>query len=215
LLKTLPLAVFMKTVTEQNFDLIIKDCFQAILKPLGFKKKGNNFYRPMKDLGQIVNVQKSSFYSKDHILFTINTGLFIPEYWLTFYAYHNGAIPDYPTEPICAIRQRIGKLKYNIDKWFELDSTTDIAALKNETIDNIVNYIIPYFEKAKTKADIMQLLQDENTPLDKFGRLIIFGEYKELEKAQLEYDRLKQDKYTFGNMKSTLFEYRDKYKLVD
>ena len=200
----------MKTVTEQNFEIIIKDCFQTILKPLGFKKKGNNFYRQLQDLGQIINVQKSSLYSKDHISFTINTGLFIPEYWLTFYTYQNGTIPDYPTEPICAIRQRIGKLKYNIDKWFDLDPSTDIAALKNETIDNILNHILPYFEKAKTKAGIIQLLQDENTPLDKFGRLIIFGEYNQLEKAQVEYDRLKQDKYTFANMKSTLFEYRDK-----
>ena len=115
----------------------------------------------------------------------------------------------------CAIRQRIGKLKYYIDKWFELDPSTDIEALKIETIDNIVNYIVPYFEKARTKADIMQLLQDENTHLDKFGRLIIFGEYNQMENAQLEYDRLKQDKYTFTNMRSTLFEYRDKYKLVD
>jgi Domain of unknown function (DUF4304) len=205
----------MKTDTEQNFDTIIKDCFHTILKPLGFKRRGNNFYRQLQDLGQIINVQKSSFHSKDHISFTINTGLFIPEYWLTFYTYHDGTIPDYPTEPICAIRQRIGKLKYNTDKWFDLDASTDIKALKTETIDNVVNYILPYFEKAKTKTDVIQLVQDQNIPLDKFGRLIILGEYNEPEKAQIEYDRLKQDKYTFTNMKSTLYEYRDKYKLVD
>ncbi|MFN8291205.1 MAG: DUF4304 domain-containing protein [Chitinophagaceae bacterium] len=205
----------MKTVTEQNFDIIIKDCFQTILKPLGFKMKGNNFYRKLQDLGQIINVQKSSFYSKEHIKFTINTGLFIPEYWLTFYTYHNGEIPDYPTEPICAIRQRIGKLKYNTDKWFDIEMSTNIAELKSETIDNILNHIVPYFEKAKTKADVIQLLEDGNIPLDKFARLIILGEYNQIEKAQLEYDKLKQDKYIFNNMKSTLFEYRDKYKLTD
>ena len=205
----------MKTITEQNFDIIIKDCFQTVLKPLGFKKKGNNFYRKLQDLGQIINVQKSSFYSKEHIKFTINTGLFIPEYWLTFYTYHKGEIPDYPTEPICAIRQRIGNLKYNTDKWFDIDLSTNIAELKSETTDNILNYIVPYFEKAKTKADVIQLLQDENISLDKFARLIILGEYNQIEKAQLEYDKLKQDKYTFTYMKSTLFEYRDKYKLTD
>ena len=205
----------MKTIVEQNFDSLIKDCFQTILKPLGFKKKGNNFYRQLPDLGQIINVQKSSSYSKEHIKFTINTGLFIPEYWLTFYNYHNGEIPDYPTEPICAIRQRIGQLKYNIDKWFDLEPNTDIVALKSETVDNILNHIVPYFEKSKTKADIIELLHDKDTPLDNFGRLIIFAEYNQLEKAQIEYDRLKQDKYIFRNMKSTLFEYRDKYKLVD
>ena len=205
----------MKTITEQNFDIIIKDCFQTVLKPLDFKKKGNNFYRKLQDLGQIINVQKSSFYSKEHIKFTINTGLFIPEYWLAFYTYHKGEIPDYPTEPICAIRQRIGNLKYNTDKWFDIDLSTNIAELKSETTDNILNYIVPYFEKAKTKADVIQLLQDENISLDKFARLIILGEYNQIEKAQLEYDKLKQDKYTFTNMKSTLFEYRDKYKLTD
>jgi hypothetical protein len=205
----------MKTVTEQNFDVIIKDCFQTILKPLGFKKKGNNFYRQLQDLGQIINVQKSSFYSKDHISFTINTGLFIPEYWLTFYTYHDGTIPDYPTEPICAIRQRIGKLKYNIDKWFDIDLSTDIAELKRETTDNVLNFIVPYFERTKTKSDVLELLQDQNVNLDKFARLIIFGEYKLFDKAQSEYDKLKEDKYTFINMKSTLFEYRDKYKLTD
>jgi len=205
----------MKTVTEQNFDVIIKDCFQAILKPLGFKKKGNNFYRRLQDLGQIINIQKSSFYSKEHISFTINTGLFIPEYWLIFYSYHNGEIPDYPTEPVCAIRQRIGKLKYNIDKWFDIESATDIIELKKEMTDSVLNYIVPYFERTKSKADVLQLLQNENPNLDKFTRLIIFGEYNQFDRAQLEYDRLKQDKYIFTNMKSTLFEYRDKYKLND
>lgn len=205
----------MKTVTEQNFAVIIKDCFQIILKPLGFKKKGNNFYRQLEDLGQIINVQKSSLYSKDHISFTINTGLFIPEYWLTFFTYHNGEIPDYPTESICAIRQRIGKLKYNIDKWFDIDSNTHIAELKRETTDNVLNYILPYFERNKTKTDVLQLLQSQNINLDKFTRLIILGEYNQFEKAQMEYDNLKQDKYTFTHMKSSLFEYRDKYNLTD
>lgn len=180
----------MKTVAEQIFDTIIRDCFQAVLKPLGFKKKGNNFYRHLPDIGQIVNIQKSSFYSKEHISFTINTGLFIPEYWLTYYTYHNGKIPDYPTEAICAIRQRIGKLKYNIDKWFVIAVNTDIGELKKEMTENVVCYIIPYFERHKTKNDILQILQDDKVNLDNFTRLIIFGEYKHFDKAQLEYNSL-------------------------
>ena len=92
---------------------------------------------------------------------------------------------------------------------------TNITELKEETLDNVINYIVPYFERSKTKADILQLLQHKNIILDKFVRLIILGEYKQFAKAQSEYDKLKQDKYTFTNMKSTLFEYRDKYKLTD
>lgn len=70
----------MKTIAEQKFDSIINDSFKALINPLGFKKKGNNFYRQLPEFGQIVNVQKSMFYSKENIHFTINTGLFIPEY---------------------------------------------------------------------------------------------------------------------------------------
>jgi len=205
----------MKTIAEQYFDLIIKDCFQATLKPLGFKKKGNNFYRQLADLGQIINVQKSAYYSKDHIKFTINIGLFIPEYWLVHFNYHDGIVPDFPTEPVCAIRIRIGKLRYGIDKWFDVNQFTDILELKNETIENLEHYIIPYFERSKTKADIVKLLDDETTPLTHFLKLIILGEYKEFERAQEEYNRLRQDSYVSRNMNSVLLEYRDKYRLTD
>jgi hypothetical protein len=205
----------MKTHAEQKFDAIIKDCFLKPLKPLGFKKKGNNFYRQLAELGQIINVQKSQFNSKENITFTINTGLFIPEYWLIYYNYHDGNIPDYPTEPVCAIRQRIGKLKYNIDKWFDIDRNTNISELEKEMNDNVMNYILPYFERSKTKNDVIQLLQDKNVILEKFTKLIIFGEYQELDKAQAEYDKLKQDKYNFNNFKSTLIEYKNKYNLKD
>ena len=206
----------MKSEIEQEFETIIKNCFQTVLKPLGFKKKGNNFYRKLQDLGQIVNVQKSKFNSKEHISFTINTGLFIPEFWLIFYNYQGKSVPDYPTEPECAIRQRIGKLKYNnLDKWFEIDNNSDFSKLNHELNDSVVNFIIPYFEKTKTKNNIIQLLQDKSVGLEKFTRLVIFGEYNELIKAQQEYENLKQDKYVFNNHKSTLKEYKEKYNLKD
>jgi len=206
----------MKSEIEQEFETIIKNCFQTVLKPLGFKKKGNNFYRKLQDLGQIVNVQKSKFNSKEHISFTINTGLFIPEFWLIFYNYQGKSVPDYPTEPECTIRQRIGKLKYNnLDKWFEIDNNSDFSKLNHELNDSVVNFIIPYFEKTKTKNNIIQLLQDKSVGLEKFTRLVIFGEYNELIKAQQEYENLKQDKYIFNNHKSTLKEYKEKYNLKD
>lgn len=205
----------MKTIAEQKFDTIIKDCFLSVLKPLGFKKKANNFYRQLPDLGQIVNVQKSMFYSKEHISFTINTGIFIPEYWLVYYDYHDGNIPEYPTESACAIRQRIGDLRYKRDTWFEISSDTDIEVLKRETSDNVTNYIIPYFEKNKNKTNIVNLLEDKSIPLSKFARLIIYGEYKNHEKAQTEFDLLKKDNFILNNLKSSLDEYQLKYNLND
>lgn len=48
----------MKTVTQEKFEKIIKQGFQEILKSLGFKKKTNNFYLQLEELGQIINIQK-------------------------------------------------------------------------------------------------------------------------------------------------------------
>jgi len=204
----------MKTFTEAKFDTIIKEGFHEILKPLGFKKKVNNFYLQLQDLGQIINIQRSSFNSKEHINFTINTGIFIPEYWLAYYNFHNGVVPTFPTEPACAIRQRIGKLKYKgYDKWFDVNTETNVSDLMEELKDCVLNYILTYFNSINNKAAVLQILGDKTVSMETFGRLIIYGEYKEFAKAQAEYERLLNDRYTNFNFKDSLNEYKAKYGL--
>ena len=55
----------MKTVSQIKFDSVIKEGFQELLKPLGFKKKANNFYLQLDSLGQIINVQKSRWGTRE------------------------------------------------------------------------------------------------------------------------------------------------------
>lgn len=120
----------------------------------------------------------------------------------------------YPTESQCAIRQRIGWLKYKHDKWFEVNETTEADALVAETKDNVLNYILPYFETAKTKKDVLQLLDKKQLSMSHiFAKLIIYGEYQEFDKAQKEYSSLLNDKYIVANLKSSLDEYKVKYGL--
>ena len=85
----------MKSITETKFDKIVKLSFHETLKPLGFKKKGNNFYSQKNGIGHIINLQKNYYYSKDHIHFTINTGVFLPEYWLAVYNLFSKPDPAY------------------------------------------------------------------------------------------------------------------------
>jgi hypothetical protein len=203
----------MKTVAEEKFDMLIKEGVHQILKPLGFRKKGNNFYLQLEQLGQIINLQKSLYYSKDHIHFTINIGLFIPEFWLTYYTFHNGEIPAYPTEPTCAIRTRIGHLKCKRDTWFDVNTNSDMDTLLAEMKDNVTNYILPYFERAKTRDDIIFLLDNRELPVDTFTRLVIYGEYKNYEKAKNELERLESEKNKSQVFKERLLEYREKYGL--
>lgn len=203
----------MKTYTEQKFDTIIKLGFHNKLKPLGFKKKGNNFYLKKEHLGLIINIQKSAYYSKEKIHFTINIGVFIPEYYLT-HEYHKNILPEYPTEPDCAIRSRIGQLKNQNDIWFDIDKNTDPNILINEMDLNLENWILPYFKNFESKDDFIKWLDSANCHIHLLSKLIIFAEYGLYEKAKDEYDRLMSEKFRNPYYKQNVIDYGLKYKLT-
>ena len=202
----------MKTTSEIKFDKIIKDGFHEILKPLGFKKKANNFYLKLDTIGQIINVQKSAFGNKDSISFTINTGIFVPEYWLAFYNYSDKGLPDYPTEPECLIRKRIGNLRNQHDTWYYIKERTDEQQLIDEMKKNLTNFILPYFDRVNGTEKMLQELNDTNMMIAPLGKLIIYGELKQLDKAKREYEELLNNKIN-PHFLMTVKEYGQKYGL--
>ncbi|WP_273209750.1 DUF4304 domain-containing protein [Runella zeae] len=205
----------MKTISQIKFDRIIKNGFHEILKPLGFKKKANNFYLKLGNIGQIINVQKSQFGDKHSIRFTINTGIFVPEYWLAFYNYSNKGLPDYPKEPECLIRKRIGDLRNQHDTWYDIEEQTDEQQLINEMKKNLTNFILPNFDRLNSTKKMLQELDKLDkadmrmTPL---GKLIVYGEFKQFDKAKREYEELMNDKPT-PQFLITIREYGQKYGL--
>lgn len=74
----------MATLAEEKFKRVVKEIYHNSLKPLGYLKKANNFYLPG-EVGKIINLQKSTFYSADYIKFTVNVGVFSPLYWSAYY----------------------------------------------------------------------------------------------------------------------------------
>lgn len=202
----------MKTLTESKFDQIIKNGFHDILKPKGFKKKAHNFYLRRQEIGQIVNIQKNSFYSKDRISFTINTGIFVPEYWAGLYYNIGKELPIFPTEPECLIRQRIGKLRNQNDTWYDVDEETDENEVIIEMRINLENYILPYFERTKTKDGFLEMLDKNELPLNQLGKLVVYGELNQILKAKLEYDKLLKES-TNNHFIKTVQEYGRKYGL--
>lgn len=202
----------MKTASEIKFDKIIKEGFHEILKPLGFKKKASNFYLKLDTIGQIINVQKSIYGNKDSISFTINTGIFVPEYWLAFYNYSDKGPPEYPTEPECLIRKRIGKLRNQNDTWYDIKEGTDEQQLITEMRKNLIEYILPYFNRLNSTEKLLQELDKADIMLAPLGKLIIYGEFKQLDKAKREYERLLSNKIN-PHFLLTLKEYGHKYGL--
>lgn len=203
----------MKTISEIKFDKIIKDGFHEILKPLGFKKKANNFYLKLDTIGQIINVQKSTYGNKNSISFTINTGIFVPDYWLAFYDYNDkGFPPDYPTEPECLIRKRIGDLRNQHDTWYDIIERTDEQQLIGEMRKNLNDFILPYFNRLDSTEKMLQELDKADMMMTPLGKLIVYGEFKQFDKAKREYERLLNNK-TNPHFLITVKEYGQKYGL--
>ncbi len=202
----------MKTIAEIKFDKIIREGFHEILKPLGFKKKANNFYLKLDTIGQIINVQKSAFGNKDSISFTINTGIFVPEYWLAFYNYSDKGFPEYPTEPECLIRKRIGNLLNQHDTWYDIEERTDEQQLIEEMKKNLTNFILPYFDQLNSTEKMLQELDKADMMMTPLGKLIVYGEFKQFDKAKREYDGLLNNKIN-PHFLMTVKEYGQKYGL--
>ena len=199
----------MKTVSEIKFDRIIKEGFHELLKPLGFKKKANNFYLQLDNIGQIINVQKSAWGTKDSISFTINIGIFVPEYWLAYYNFQEKEVPKFPNEPECLIRKRIGTLRNQLDTWYDIKERTDENQIIAEMKKNVEDFILPYFKKIDSRNKLLDTLDKEDLAM---GKLIIYGELRQYDKAKNEYQKLLKGK-TNPHFWATIKEYGQKYGL--
>lgn len=204
----------MKSIVETECDKIVKDGFHATLKPLGFKKKANNFYKEVNGVGHIINLQKSSYYSKDHIHFTINTGIFLPEHWNASYNYFNKPIPSYPTEPECILRMRIGDLRNDNDIWYDVTSDTDEEAMIQEMKTNLNQYILPHFGRISSKNLLVGIMALDTTRVAPIDKLIAFGELGEKEKAKMEFEKIIADTLRNPNFLEIIKEYGKKYGIM-
>lgn len=142
-----------KTDIEEKFDYLVSKIIWPQFKKLGYKKSGYNFryYNNIEGCGKIVNFQKSTYYNKFHIHFTINTGLFIDNPHLNF----GKSLGDKFTEPCCVVRNRIGDLMNTNDIWYDITESTDIDQLQKAIEDAFDNFIMPYLAKYNATADIV------------------------------------------------------------
>lgn len=203
----------MITTAQIKFENIIKQGFQEMLKPLGFKKKANNFYLQLDELGQIINIQKSQWGTKDEISFTINTGIFVPEHWAGLLYNQGKEVPDYPIEPQCLIRKRIGSLRKQGDSWYDVTENTNENALIEDMKENITDFILPYFQTIDTQEKLLKCLETEDLIMEPLGKLILYAELKQFDKAKNEYSQLL--KRPIPEFLETVKAYGIKYNLID
>ena len=179
----------MKTKAEIKFGEIIKSCFHEKLKPLGFKKKANNFYRDLGEVGHIINVQKSMFRSKEYISFTANIGIYSPIYWNSEFNFNGDPEPpQYPVESVSIIRKRIGSFIEGSDKWYDVEQYTNINPIKSELSGILEEKVIPYFDQFKDNDSLLNYLDNEFKEFNSnYIRFVMHGELGNTNKVKEIY----------------------------
>jgi hypothetical protein len=145
---------------SQKFSNVLKEGITSILKENGFKKKGQNYFKSVGEIGHAINIQKDKWNSKDEIRFTINLGIFSEKYWLSEFDFDKThKIPEFPKESESLIRERIGELKYGKDYWYLVEAQKLEWKLIKDIKEDLVNVVLPFFKKLDTTDKLINHLK--------------------------------------------------------
>ncbi len=144
-----------KTEAEQIFDFLVSKIIWPYFKQRGYKKIGNNIrFYDNSGWGKMVNFQKSMYYNKEDIHFTINTGLYLAEAE-QFHCKKQSF--DKFQESMCMVRKRVGYLSNEKkDLWFDINNSIDRTILTSQIERYFIHYIIPYLDGINSRDDILQ-----------------------------------------------------------
>lgn len=159
---------------------LINETIAPLLKGLGFKKSGNNFYREVGEVGQCVNLQLSRWNSAESKEFTINIGLLHKGIFNTFL---NKEFPKFPKEYDGLISMRLSYLKVERDVWYELNLSQDFESIVNQINDDLLDYLIPFLTKYEQFEKWIDFTTSKNAiiigDMPKFYILIELGKLNE------------------------------------
>jgi hypothetical protein len=123
------------------------------IKPLGFRKRGRTFNRPVGETGivQVINFQAGGSLSHLHGQFTINLGIFVPEVWA---ALADRTAPNFIQEYFCEMRERLGSLGSKKDIWWGLEADADESL--SQVRKRMADVGMRYLDQRSTRAAILK-----------------------------------------------------------
>jgi hypothetical protein len=152
-----------KTVIQTQFDHFVSQQLWPLFKARGYRRTGNNFrFYDSSGWGKIINPQKSQYGDRDHISFTLNTGLYLPEAERLLLGSHQVTNEKFG-EPRCIIRKRLDALG-GTQQWYDLHQDADSALLLH-VHDQVVRYVLPYLDRITNRDTILQHLLQQRGPL--------------------------------------------------
>lgn len=141
----------------QSIDEIIKLGLADFLKTQGYKKSGRNWHKPIQNNWLIVNVQASSGNIGSKGKFTINLGVYHAE--IATLA-GQASIDGKPKEYDSTVRERIGILAYGQDRWWVVDSTSNLEEIAAEVVEKMSSFGIPWLNSHIEASQISAALKD-------------------------------------------------------
>lgn len=147
-------------MSVQGFTSAVLERIQGVLKPIGYRKRGNTFLAERNDVLLLVQLQKSHKTTRDTLIATLNLGVFSPAL-----SQKLGLVDERPTIPDCHWRQRIGDLlPEQSDKWWEIHSEEEAIAAGNEIAGLLERYGIPALEEVSSSAKLRTLWLSGQSP---------------------------------------------------
>lgn len=123
------------------------------LKPLGFKKRGQNFIRENDEVVQAFQMQRSAYSTRQEISFTFNFGLHSKDVDRI-----RGAVRPPLMLGISGLQQyeRIGFIiPENRDVWLEIKDSETEAAAESKVREMVSRYMVPLFGRAYTAEGLL------------------------------------------------------------
>lgn len=137
---------------NDEFRKVVLTQMRETLKPAGFKKKGNNFFKQENDVYLIIQLQSSMFSSQYDLRVTINLGVFS-----TLLQDASGALNN-PSLIKSHWRQRIGFLtEEKLDKWWTVTSFNEAQKTGLEISKLLTERVLPVLFSLDSTAKLISL----------------------------------------------------------
>lgn len=159
-------------------DQVVSDFVAPAMKAAGYRKTARNWHLDLGDAVTVVNLQGSSWNSRDRSQFTANLGIWFPA------AESIAGSPERPNrkppEYQCTVRERIGYLMpEGRDVWWELDSTAHLESTGIEVTAAIVDFGLPWLSRCSDPLAAFDYLRSRNhqghSPVKAFALALSVG----------------------------------------
>ena len=141
---------------KAKFDELIVQV-KPLFKDNGFTKNGLNFYKNTPEFIYVVNFQKSSGNTAFETRFYLNCGI----YGAFIDAATGKEFISKPKEYECHFRERISSIIDSKEAYYEINESTDAAALCENLITDLTA-IFGFFDEIKTERNLIDLMLERN-----------------------------------------------------